>query len=55
MLGCMLESDWGIRTAVHLACGSGAFDYLDLDSHVLIGQPPPYAGFAQQGETITVQ
>jgi L-Ala-D/L-Glu epimerase / N-acetyl-D-glutamate racemase len=55
MLGCMLESDWGIRTAVHLACGTGAFDFLDLDSHVLIGQPPPYLGFQQDGETLTVE
>jgi L-alanine-DL-glutamate epimerase-like enolase superfamily enzyme len=55
MLGCMLESDWGIRTSVHLACGTGAFDYLDLDSHVLIGQPPPYTGFSQRGETIHVE
>jgi L-Ala-D/L-Glu epimerase len=53
MLGCMLESDWGIRTAVHLACGTGAFDYLDLDAHLLIGLKPPYAGFTQEGETIT--
>jgi L-Ala-D/L-Glu epimerase len=55
MLGCMLESDWGIRTAVHLACGTGAFDYLDLDCHLLIGQKPPYTGFWQRGETMGVE
>jgi L-alanine-DL-glutamate epimerase-like enolase superfamily enzyme len=55
MLGCMLESDWGIRTAVHLACGTGAFDYLDLDSHLLIGQEPPFTGFWQEGEMIGVE
>jgi L-alanine-DL-glutamate epimerase-like enolase superfamily enzyme len=55
MLGCMIESDWGIRTAVHLACGTGVFDYLDLDSHLLIGQEPPYAGFRQGGGTISVE
>jgi L-alanine-DL-glutamate epimerase-like enolase superfamily enzyme len=55
MLGCMIESDWAIRTAVHLACGTGAFDYLDLDSHVLIGQEPPYSGFWQRGGTIGVE
>jgi L-alanine-DL-glutamate epimerase-like enolase superfamily enzyme len=54
MLGCMLESDWGIRTALSLACGTGAFDYLDLDSHVLIGLPPPYDGFRQEGGEMTV-
>jgi len=55
MLGCMLESDWGIRTAVHLACGTGAFDYLDLDSHLLIGQQPPFFEFRQSGETLSVE
>jgi L-Ala-D/L-Glu epimerase / N-acetyl-D-glutamate racemase len=55
MLGCMLESDWGIRTTVHLACGTGAFTYLDLDSHLLIGQQPPYTGFWQRGETLGVE
>jgi L-alanine-DL-glutamate epimerase-like enolase superfamily enzyme len=54
MLGCMLESDWGIRTALSVACGTGAFDYLDLDSHVLIGLPPPYDGFRQEGGEMTV-
>lgn len=55
MLGCMLESDQGIRTSVHLACGTGAFDYLDLDSHILIGQAPPFAGFSQEGDTLRVE
>jgi L-alanine-DL-glutamate epimerase-like enolase superfamily enzyme len=54
MIGCMLESDLGIGVAVHLACGTGAFDYLDLDSHLLIGREPPFAGFRQRGAVITV-
>lgn len=54
MLGCMMESDWGVGVAVHFACGTGAFRYLDLDSHLLIGLEPPYAGFRQRGEVLSV-
>ena len=54
MLGCMMESDWGIGAAVHFACGTGAFRYLDLDSHLLIGLDPPFAGFRQRGEVLSV-
>jgi L-Ala-D/L-Glu epimerase len=54
MLGCMMESDLGIAAAVHFACGTGAFRYLDLDSHLLIGLRPPYAGFRQRGNALSV-
>jgi L-alanine-DL-glutamate epimerase-like enolase superfamily enzyme len=54
MLGCMMESDWGIGAAVHFACGTGAFRYLDLDSHLLIGLTPPFAGFRQRAEVLSV-
>lgn len=54
MLGCMMESDWGIGAAVQFACGTGAFRYLDLDSHLLIGLEPPYAGFRQRGGVLSV-
>jgi hypothetical protein len=47
-------SDWGVAAAVHFACGTGAFRYLDLDSHLLIGLEPPYAGFRQRGEVLSV-
>jgi L-alanine-DL-glutamate epimerase-like enolase superfamily enzyme len=55
MIGCMLETDVGISAAVHLACATGAFDYLDLDAHLLIGLEPPYVGFRQRGELIAVK
>jgi L-alanine-DL-glutamate epimerase-like enolase superfamily enzyme len=54
MLGCMMESDLGIAAAAHFACGTGAFRYLDLDSHLLIGLTPPYLGFRQRGGVISV-
>lgn len=54
MLGCMLESVLGIGAAVHLAAGTGAFDFLDLDGHLLIGQAVGCAAgpFSQQGESL---
>lgn len=54
MLGCMLESLLGIGVAVHLACGTGAFDYLDLDAHALIGLAPPGRPFAQRDDWLLV-
>ncbi len=36
MLGCMLETGLGIAAAAQIACGTGAFDFLDLDSHRLL-------------------
>ena len=45
MLGSMIESGIGLSTAVHLACGTGAFARLDLDSHLLLAEPGgPFAG-----------
>jgi L-alanine-DL-glutamate epimerase-like enolase superfamily enzyme len=54
MIGCMLESLLGIGTGVHLACGTGAFDYVDLDAHLLIGLQPSGSPFAQEGDRLIV-
>ncbi|OPY75853.1 MAG: L-Ala-D/L-Glu epimerase [Syntrophorhabdus sp. PtaU1.Bin058] len=32
MIGCMTETMVGLSTAIHMAAGTGAFDYIDLDS-----------------------
>jgi L-alanine-DL-glutamate epimerase-like enolase superfamily enzyme len=53
MLGCMLESLLGLGAAVHLACGVGAFDYLDLDAHVLLGLKARGEPFAQVGDLLS--
>ncbi len=45
MIGCMAESRVGLATSVHLACGSGAFDWVDLDSHWLVEPTPCHGGF----------
>jgi len=54
MLGCMLESNVGLAPSVHLACGTGAFSYLDLDSHLLIASSPLKGGFRTQGSILAV-
>jgi len=54
MLGCMLESLLGIGGALHLACGTGAFHYLDLDAHALIGLKPTGLPFSQSGDLLRV-
>lgn len=40
MFGCMLESCLGIAAAVCIAASTGAFDYIDLDSHLLLRPVP---------------
>lgn len=54
MLGCMLESLPGIGASLHLACGTGAFDYLDLDSHSLIGLKADGNPFTQERDVLRV-
>lgn len=49
MLGCMIETGIGLATAVHLACGTGAFGRLDLDAHLLTAEEPFAGGFAHEG------
>ena len=54
MIGCMAESARGLGPSVHLACGSGAFHYVDLDSHLLVKNPPGAVGFLARGPTLSV-
>ncbi len=55
MLGCMLETGLGIAAAAQIAGGTGAFDFLDLDSHRLLRPVPGLSGgFRCAGEEILV-
>ncbi len=56
MLGCMLETGVGIAAAAQIAAGTGAFDYLDLDSHRLL-QPVPglTCGFEVHGQELNLK
>lgn len=49
MISCMAESARGLAPSVHLACGTGAFRYVDLDSHLLVAAPRQSAGFRTHG------
>jgi L-Ala-D/L-Glu epimerase len=55
MLGCMLESSLGIAAAAQIAGGTGAFDFLDLDSHRLLAPIESLSGgFICTGETLQI-
>jgi len=54
MIGCMLESNVGLAPSVHLACGTGAFSYLDLDAHLLLAKLPLAGGFSTKGPILSV-
>ena len=49
MLGCMLETRRSIAVSLALACGSGAFEFLDLDSHLLLNEEGENPFFTQEG------
>lgn len=54
MIGCMAESAVGLTPSVHLACGTGAFHFVDLDSHLLVVAPHSKAGFSSHGPKLSV-
>ncbi|MBI4313902.1 MAG: hypothetical protein HY594_03715 [Candidatus Omnitrophica bacterium] len=54
MLGCMSESAQGLTPSVHLACGTDAFRYIDLDSHLLIKGPNKTRTHQTQGSRILI-
>ncbi len=53
MIGCMLESEVGMAASVNLACGTGAFDYVDLDGHVLLDLQEPISLFRAEGPRLS--
>jgi L-alanine-DL-glutamate epimerase-like enolase superfamily enzyme len=54
MIGCMLESRRGIACSLAIACGTGAFDYVDLDSHLLLKEEGENPYFLQNGPYMTI-
>ena len=56
MLGCMLETGLGIAAAAQIAAGTGAFDYLDLDSHRLLKPIADLSGgYTVQGDELVLE
>ena len=53
MLGCMLETRRSIAVSLALACGTGAFEFVDLDSHLLLNEPGENPCFHQHGALMT--
>jgi len=55
MLGCMLETGLGIAAAAQIALGTGAFEFLDLDSHRLLRPVEGLTGgYRCEGEDLVV-
>lgn len=54
MLGCMLETRRSIAVSLALACGTGAFHYLDLDGHLLLSEEGENPYFHQTGGLLSL-
>jgi L-alanine-DL-glutamate epimerase-like enolase superfamily enzyme len=62
MIGCMTETMTGLSAAIHLAAGTGAFDFIDLDSIHFLSHRKRYNGilidgprFVISGDTLTTK
>jgi L-alanine-DL-glutamate epimerase-like enolase superfamily enzyme len=55
MIGCMLESRRGIEASLALACGTGAFNFIDLDSHLLLKEMGENVWFDEEGPKLSVR
>ena len=53
MIGCMQETSLGLSAGVHLACGTGAFRWVDLDSDVLLDEPRAEGSYVRRGPRVT--
>ena len=54
MVGCMIETMVGLSSAIFMAAGSGAFDFMDLDAvHFLYGGNA-YPGIVREGRAFIV-
>ncbi|HEY3875526.1 MAG TPA: enolase C-terminal domain-like protein [Candidatus Kapabacteria bacterium] len=53
MIGCMLENEIGMATSVALAAATDAFDFIDLDGHLLLDLAHPISLFHSAGPTLS--
>jgi L-Ala-D/L-Glu epimerase len=53
-IGCMEESKLGLAASVHLACGTGVFEWVDLDSVFLLEPSRLRGGFTIKGAKLSV-
>ena len=54
MVGCMIETMAGLSAAVFFATGSGAFDFIDLDSVYFLYGKNAYPGIGREGPAFLV-
>ena len=54
-IGCMEESKLGLAASVHLACGAGVFEWVDLDSVFLLESTSLRGGFLIKGPKLSVK
>ena len=54
-IGCMEESKLGLAASVHLACGTAAFEWVDLDSVFLLEPVSKRGGFLMHGPKFSVK
>lgn len=52
MIGCMTETGAGLSASVHLALGTGFFEFVDLDSDHLLAGPQNRRGWKRVGPNI---
>jgi len=55
MIGCMMESLVGLSASLHWAYGSGDFDFVDLDSFLLLKKLSIQSGFINKGASIYIR
>lgn len=54
MIGCMLETRRSIAVSLAIACGTGAFEFCDLDGHLLLQEDGINTYFRHQASTLTI-
>ncbi len=54
-IGCMEESKLGLAASVHLACGTGVFEWIDLDSVFLLEPTSLRGGFLMKRSKYSVR
>jgi L-alanine-DL-glutamate epimerase-like enolase superfamily enzyme len=55
MIGCMTETGAGLSASVHLALGTGFFEFADLDSDHLLAGPQARRRWTRDGRVIAVK
>ena len=55
MIGCMTETMTGLSAAINLAAGTGAFDYVDLDSIFLLYHKNKFENISLHGPCFVLQ